>query len=197
MKSIASGEPQMACYKSKDYVTFIPRTKMVFATNNQLSSGDTSEGLTRRLIMVDFKVSFVDNPDPSDPYQRQKNIHILDSLIQELHSGGIFNWAYEGYKLLRAVGYFTETTDQTELVQDFRRSSNPILVFWEDNHGDFGDEISNQELYRGKYLQWCVDNGEKSVTSISFHREFKKVSNRVYEPYRTKTERGYRRLSPR
>lgn len=195
MKSIASGEPQMACYKSKDYVTFVPRTKMIFATNNQLASGDTSDGLTRRLVMVDFKVSFVDNPDPNDSYQRQKNINILDELTGELHSGGIFNWAYEGYKLLRAVGYFTETHDQTQLIQDFKRSSNPILVFWEDHHGDFGDSISNQDLYRKHYFQWCSDNGEKTVSSIAFHREFKKVSSKDYEPYRTKTERGYRRVT--
>lgn len=193
MKSIASGEPQSACYKSKDFVTFIPRTKLIFATNDQLSSKDTSDGLVRRLIMVDFKVSFVDNPDPGDPYQRQKNIYILDSLTQELNSGGIFNWAYEGYKLLRAVGYFTETHDQTQLIQDFKRSSNPILVFWEDHHYDFGDEISNQALYRDKYLQWCSDNGERPLPSVPFHREFKKVSSRVYETYRTSKERGYRR----
>ena len=197
MKSIASGEPQMACYKSKDFVTFIPRTKMIFATNNQLTSEDTSEGLTRRLIMVDFKVSFVDNPDPSDPYQRQKNINILDDLAHELNSGGIFNWAYEGYKLLQAVGYFTETADQQSMLQDFRRSSNPILVFWEDHHGNFGDSITNLDLYRGKYFQWCSDNGEKIVSSIAFHREFKKVSNRDYEPYRTSKERGYRRITPK
>lgn len=194
LKSIASGEPQSACYKSKDFVTFIPRTKLIFATNDQLSSGDTSDGLLRRLVMVDFKVSFVDNPDPNDSYQRLKNVDILESLIQELHSGGIFNWAYEGYKLLRAVGYFTETADQTQLLQDFKRSSNPILVFWEDHHGDFSSEITNQDLYRGKYLQWCVDNGEKSVSAITFHREFKKVSSRFYEPYRTKNERGYRKI---
>ena len=194
MKSIASGEPQMACYKSKDYVTFVPRTKMIFATNNQLASGDTSDGLTRRLVMVDFKVSFVDDPDPSDPYQKQKNINILDELTSELNSGGVFNWAYEGYKLLRTVGYFTETADQTQLLQEFKRSSNPILVFWEDYHGDFGDEISNQALYR-KYLQWCVDNGEKPATSRTFHREFKKVSTKEYESYRTNKERGYRRIA--
>lgn len=195
IKSIVSGEPQTACYKSKDFVTFSPRTKLIFATNSQLSSGDTSDGLTRRLIMVDFKVTFCDNPDSGDPYQRLKNVDILDSLTQELNSGGIFNWAYAGYKLLRSVGYFTETSDQTQLLEDFKRSSNPILVFWEDKHGDFGDSISNQSLYR-EYQQWCVDNGERSVTSNSFHREFKKVSSRAYESYRTAKERGYRRLKP-
>ena len=194
IKSIISGEPQSACYKSKDFVTFTPRTKLIFATNSQLSSGDTSEGLTRRLIMVDFKVSFVDNPDPSDPYQRQKNVDILDSLTEELNSGGIFNWAYEGYKLLRAVGYFTETNDQAALIQDFRRSSNPILVFWEDTSHSYSDSFTNSEIYHD-YLQWCVDNGEKPSTANTFHREFKKVASRDYDSYRSSTERGYRKMT--
>ena len=180
MKSIASGEPQMACYKSKDYVTFVPRTKMIFATNNQLASGDTSDGLTRRLVMVDFKVSFVDNPDPSDPYQKQKNINILDELTSELHSGGIFNWAYAGYQLLRAVGYFTETADQTQLLQDFKRSSNPILVFWEESEHRPA-EYEYPQAY-SDYCKWCLENGYKPSTSQKFHAEYRKVTAKYYEP---------------
>ena len=180
MKSIASGEPQTACYKSKDFVTFIPRTKLIFATNSQLSSGDTSEGLTRRLILVDFKVSFVDNPDPNDPYQRQKNINVLGDITQELHSGGIFNWAYEGYKLLRAVGYFTETADQTQLLQEFRRSSNPVLVFWEESENR-PDEYDRQQAY-SDYSKWCLENGHRPETAQKFHAEYRKVSSKYYQP---------------
>ena len=179
MKSIASGEPQSACYKGKDFVTFIPRTKLIFATNNQLASDDTSDGLVRRLIMVDFKVSFVDNPDPNDPYQRQKNIYILDSLTQELQSGGIFNWVYEGYKLLRTVGYFTETQDQQTLIQDFRRSSNPVLVFWEESEHR-PDEYEYQQAY-SDYSKWCLENGHKPFTSQKFHSEYRKVTAKHYE----------------
>ena len=194
MKSIVSGEPQSACYKSKDFVTFSPRTKLIFATNSQLSSGDTSDGLTRRLVMVDFKVSFVDNPDPADPYQRLKNVDILDSLTQELSSGGVFNWAYEGYKLLRQVGYFTETSDQTQLIEDFKRSSNPILVFFEEEIlPTLPQELSNKQLY-SDYKVWCAENSYTARTSNSFHREFKKLSQKHYEPFRTSTERGYRRV---
>ncbi len=197
IKSIASGEPLSACYKGQDFITFPPRTKMIFATNAQLSSGDTSEGLTRRLLLVDFKVSFVDNPDPNNPYERQKDVDILDKLTAELNSGGIFNWAYEGYKLLRAVGYFTETADQTQLIQEFKRASNPILVFWEDKQHDLlsgADSVSNSDMYYA-YCQWCACNGEKVLPSVSFHTEFKRVSSRVFEPYRTSKERGYRRVT--
>lgn len=193
MKQIASGETQSACYKSKDYVTFDPRSKLVYACNGQLQSGDTSDGLARRLIIVDFKVSFVDRPDPNDPYQRKKDIHILDSLTQELNSGGIFNWAYEGYKLLKTVGYFTETNDQTELLTEFKRSSNPVMLFWEENAVTLPESISNYDLYH-KYLQWCVDNGERPSKSSVFHREFKKLCGKAYTAYRTASERGYKRL---
>lgn len=179
IKSIISGEPQNACYKGQDFVTFPVRTKLVFATNAQLSSGDTSEGLTRRLIMVDFKVSFVDQPDPSNPYERQKNVDILNDLLVELQSGGIFNWAYEGYKLLRAVGYFTETADQAELIQDFKRSSNPILVFWEES--EFRpQEYEYQQAY-ADYVGWCENNGYKPTTSLKFHSEYRRVSAKHYE----------------
>jgi phage/plasmid-associated DNA primase len=158
--------------------------------NGELESGDTSDGLTRRLVIVNFLTQFVDYPDPKNPYQRQKNVDILDELQVELNSGGIFNWAYAGYQLLNTVGYFTETNDQEQLLTDFKRSSNPILVFYEDTHEKFGSRITNAELYK-LYLQWCVDNGEKSRTSIAFHREFKSVAKNDYEPFRTTHERGY------
>lgn len=180
LKSIASGEPQSACYKSKDFVTFVPRTKLIFATNDQLSSGDTSDGLLRRLIMIDFKVSFVDNPDPNDPYQRKKNVDILDSLVTELNSGGVFNWAYEGYKLLQAVGYFTETVDQTQLIQEFKRSSNPILVFWEESDS-IPAEYDYQQVYYD-YCQWCAVNGQRPESSQKFHREYQRITWKIYEP---------------
>lgn len=192
MKLIASGEPLSACYKSQDFVTFLSRVKLLFAMNGQLASGDTSDGLTRRLVIVDFVVSFVDFPDPNNPYERSKDVDILDKLIHELNSGGIFNWVYEGYKLLNTVGYFTETNDQAELLHDFKRASNPILVFYEDFLLDAPDTISNSELY-GKYRQWCCDSGERCVTSIVFHREFKRVAKRDFSPYRSKNERGYRK----
>ncbi len=180
IKSVISGEPQTACYKGQDFVTFPTRTKLVFATNAQLTSGDTSEGLTRRLIMVDFKVSFVDNPDPNDPYQRQKNVDILSDLITELNSGGIFNWAYEGYKLLRAVGYFTETADQAELIQNFKLSSNPVLVFWEESDHRPAEYDYNQ-VY-SDYVSWCDNNGYKPDTSLKFHLEYRKITSAYYEP---------------
>lgn len=180
MKAIASGEPISGCYKGEQFITFLTRTKLVYATNSQLTSGDTSEGLARRLIIVDFKVSFVDNPDPDDHYQRQKDIHIIDALNEELQSGGIFNWCYGGYKLLKTVGYFTETNDQAELIMDFKRSSNPVLLFWEE-FDVRPIEYEYKQAY-SDYTVWCDGNGYRPESSAKFHQEFKKLSTKHYEP---------------
>lgn len=195
MKEIASGETISACYKGEQYVSFTPRAKLIFAMNSQLKSGDTSDGLTRRLVIVDFLVSFVDFPDSNNPYERLKDVDIADKLLAELQNGGIFNWVYQGYKLLSTVGYFTETNDQEELLTEFKRASNPVLQFWEETDLREKSEFNNDEAYRS-YLQWCADNGERSTSSIAFHREFKAVSKHDYEPFRSNKARGYR-LKPR
>ena len=181
MKEIASGEPISACYKGEQYVSFTPRAKLLFAMNNQLKSGDTSNGLIRRLVIVDFLVSFVDFPNPNNPYERQKNINITDALISEVDSGGIFNWVYDGYKLLNSVGYFTETNDQEQLLNDFKRASNPILIFWEDNYEEANRyEIIYDQIY-SDYIKWCSTVGETTVSSQKFHLELKRLLKNRYD----------------
>lgn len=181
MKQISSGETISACYKNQNYVDFDPRAKLVFACNGQLEADDTSDALTRRLIIVDFKTSFVDYPDPNNPYQRQKDVDILDKLSKELDSGGVFNWAYEGYKLLNKVGYFTETADQERLLHDFKRASSPVRVFWDDWCPDeMPSEIIYNQIYED-YKAWCVQMGVRLESSVKFHAELKNILGRGYE----------------
>lgn len=181
LKMAASGERLSACYKGKDVIQFTPRAKLLFATNGQLSSGDTSDGLARRLIIVDFPMRFVNNP--SQPNELPMDINLMDKLLPELP--GIFNWAYAGYKLLKTVGYFTETANQKQLLQEFRRASNNVLQFWEETFVDadnYPPELSNQQLY-SDYRTWCVGAGETALNNIQFGIEFKKVSSDRYEKF--------------
>lgn len=196
LKQIASGESIQACYKGKDFIQFKPRAKLVFCCNGQLRSSDTSDGLARRLIIIDFPCKFVDFPDKSDPYQYEKDIGLLDKLFSELP--GIFNWVYQGYKDLIYYGGFTETDEHAELMKDFRRASNPIECFVEDLLEAPPKRISRTDIYR-QYTDWCEENGHKPLSSTRFHPEFKKCTKKSYETYecsvRTdagpRKERGY------
>lgn len=180
LKQIASGESIQACYKGKDHINFIPRAKLIFACNSQLKSSDTSDGLARRLIIINFPCKFVDFPDKDDPLQHEKDIYLYDKLMQELP--GIFNWAYQGYKDLLRFGGFTETDEHEQLMRAFRRASNPVEVFVADMLDNPPRSILRTDLYRD-YRNWCEDNGHKPLSSTKFYSEFERCTRKVYMPF--------------
>lgn len=192
LKQIASGESIQACYKGKDFVNFKSRAKLVFSCNGQLRSSDTSDGLARRLVIIDFPCKFVDFPDKDDPYQYEKDVNLFDKLLDELP--GIFNWAYQGYKDLIMYNRFTETDEHEQLMKAFRQASNPVEVFVEELLDNPPMRISRADLYRD-YRFWCENNGHKPLSSTKFHPEFRKRTGKVYEEYEetVRTEKGPRK----
>lgn len=177
LKQLASGEPIQACYKGKDNITFVSRAKLIFCCNGQLRSSDTSDGLSRRLVIIDFPCKFVEFPDPADPYQREKDIMLYDKLMLEL--SGIFNWAYRGYRDLLNFNSFTETDEHQQLMKAFRQASNPIECFVDDLMDNPLRETSFPSMYR-MYVAWCEDNGHKPMSSTRFHPEFKRCSKKLF-----------------
>lgn len=166
---IADGQIIQACYKGKDYVKYKPRCKLVFACN-AVPSAEIVNGLDRRLWFINFPCQYVEDPDPSDPMQRKRDVDIVPKLLAELP--GIFNWVYDGYKLLSQVGYFTETDEQLEILEQFRAVSNPVEEFCRDK--EFGDQISRDDLYRS-YRDWCEDAGHKPLSRTKFLPKFRDV----------------------
>lgn len=196
LKQLASGEAIQACYKGKDHIIFTPRAKLIFCCNGQLRSSDTSDGLARRLSIVDFPCKFVDFPDAGEQYQKQRDIDILDKLLPEL--SGIFNWAYQGYKDLIKFGGFTETDEHGQLMDNFRKASNPIECFVDELLDNPPDKMTRREAYIN-YTCWCEDNGHRPLSSTRFHPEFRKLTKKTYEDYcetvringAPRKERGY------
>lgn len=184
VKSIACGEQINGCYKGKDNINFTTRCKMIFACNSS-PKANVIEGLDRRLYFVDFPCKFVDFPDPSDPLQKEADRDIIPKLLKELP--GIFNWAYEGYKMLNTVKYFTETDEQEYYMQRFKETSNPITVFIEDCDHLFSGMIERGRLYE-EYVNWCSANGHKPKASSNFFADFcsilgNKIENAKYRPW--------------
>lgn len=196
LKQIASGEIIQACYKGKDFVQFRPRSKLLFCCNGQLRSSDTSEGLARRLIIIDFPCKFVDFPDKNDPYQYEKDVELLDKLLPEL--SGVFNWAYSGFKDLLTFNGFTETDEHQQLMKAFRQASNPVECFVDEMLDSPPKRITRQRLY-DMYSVWCESNGHRPLSSTRFHPEFRRCTKKTYEEYciavwcdnGSKKERGY------
>ena len=164
---IADGTSIQACYKGMNHIDFKPRCKLVYACN-AMPTAEIVNGLNRRMQFVDFPCQYVENPDPEDPKQKPRDINIIPKLNAELP--GIFNWAYEGYKLLMTVGYFTDAPEQQIFLEQFEQVSNPIAVFCDDSN--FYGFISRTEVYN-MYKLWCVDTGHKPLSRERFSPKFR------------------------
>ena len=164
---IADGTSVQACYKGMTHVDFIPRCKLIYACN-AMPTAEIINGLNRRMQFVDFPCQYVENPDPSNPKQKLRDINIIAKLTRELP--GIFNWAYAGYKLLNTVGYFTDAPEQSQLMQQFEQTSNPVMVFCEDKN--FHGTISRDEIYDW-YKMWCDRTGHKPLSREKFMPRFR------------------------
>lgn len=168
LKQIASGETISACYKGKNFISFNPRCKLLFATNGQLRSQDTSDGLLRRITILNFTQSFVDHP--SKPNERRRDTTLTPRLLANLPA--IFNWCLEGYLILLRTRDFTTMEDEEETKAEFMESSNPLITFLKDN--DLGSSISKKELYQ-LYSDWCDNNGHKRGSSTYLYRGLRKL----------------------
>ncbi len=183
MIKISDGTAIQACYKMKDYIDFIPRCKLVYACN-ELPTAEIIKGLDRRFQFISFPCQYVDVPDPNEPRQKLKDINLLSKLSAELP--GIFNWCYAGYRLLRNVGYFTDAPEQHDFLQQFRRVSDPVLVFCEDRN--FYGTISRDEIYDW-YKGWCDRTGHKPLSREKFLPKFRNyLGDRIKAERRTRID---------
>lgn len=189
---ISDGTLIQACYKGMTHITFEPRCKLIYSMNKAPVAA-VIEGLNRRLRFVEFPCSFVDFPDPKDKTQKQKNVNIIPELKAEL--SGIFNWAYEGYKLLMEAGYFTDTPEQGEITRQFEEVSDPIAVFCDEII--FEGRVTRDTVY-SRYKDWCESTGHKAFSRERFIPLFRKrmeVLKRIEDEYREnisgRTVRGF------
>ena len=180
---VADGTSIQACFKGMNHIDFIPRCKLVYACN-ALPTAEIINGLNRRMQFIDFPCQYVETPDPKNPKQKPRDINVVKKLLGELP--GIFNWAYEGYKLLNTVGYFTDTPEQQTLMQQFEQISNPVLVFCEDR--EFKGTVSRDDLYFW-YTLWCERTGHKPLSREKFMPKFREcMGERILDERRVRID---------
>lgn len=166
LKQISAGETIMGCYKGMNHIQFNPRCKLVYACN-EMPRAAVVKGLDRRMVFVDFPCKFVENPDPHNPLEKQKDIGVYAKLLSELT--GIFNWAYEGYKHLMETGNFDATDEQERYMQQFKEISNPVMVFCDDHQ--FQGVMTRDEIY-ALYGTWCENTGNRRLSREMFFPRF-------------------------
>ena len=162
-KQIVVGDTINGCFKNKDFVNFNPRCVMISACNDYIKSRDTTSGFLRRICFIDFPCKFEGE---------KADTELEGKLKTEL--AGIFNWAYEGYKRLREQKRFTETTEQSVMMEEFMQIMNPVAAFIREKFSECTGQIERSALYT-MYVTWCKEAGHEAQSRNKFIQSFRKT----------------------
>lgn len=149
-KIIVTGDPISLSVKHKEAIQTRITTKCIFLFNSILEIGsvDSSQGFWRRVIVMEFKNSFLKKD------KEKKNL--AKTLIEE-EGSGILRFALEGAKRLIDNDYkFSECASSESSLEEYKRSQNPLRAFLDDNiilDDDFS--LTRREI-RNEFIRYCV-----------------------------------------
>jgi putative DNA primase/helicase len=166
-KALTGEDYIMAERKNKDPFNFKPFARMMFSVNDNLprNYGDRSGGFYRRLIVIRFSKTIP---------QEQRDPNLRERLAVE--RDGIFMWALDGLKRLMANSYqFTETQRTQDELQRYKVENNSALLFAEERCSrDKDAECMREDLFN-KYRDYCIKNGLKSMSQITFNKDIESL----------------------
>ena len=175
LKNMASGEPITAELKNKDAFTFFMYAKNFFACNNIPAMDDFTEGLARRLRIVEFKNVFGVKGQPIAPTQGAKiATHDVDPELRDIAHGsgplvdeidGITWVLLEAYRGVVARGAYTNPKSSQAAVMNWSLGNNQLAQFVEDKCERAFDALVKSSELNTSYRAWAAENHIKNPLS--------------------------------
>lgn len=175
-KKLVTGETLIVERKGKDPFEIRNFGKLIFSANEIPRVNDTSDGLSRRLIIVPFNARFSSKDPDYDPF-------IKDKLMTEESLEYILLLGLQGLKRVLNTLEFTQVESVKNELQEYEKINNPILLFIDENR------IENepvQSIYN-IYSKWCYDGGMKPVNKTKFTKE---LINRGFATKQVRVTKG-------
>ena len=160
VKQIVTGDATSAEIKGGKVYSFIPKVKILAATNVFPKIDRIPDHATaRRLLILPFNNHF-------SPDKARKNM--LSLLLNE--QAGILNRAIEGLLRLKNNGWkFSYEQKSQQHLRDMVCSEFPVFEFVEEKIVADAESRVTYQVLRNAFLKWCKQNG---VTSLLSEREF-------------------------
>lgn len=159
-KKLVTGETVNVERKGKDPFDFENYSKLIFSCNEMPRINDLSDGLKRRLIFIPFNAKFSKKDTDYDPF-------IIDKLLSEQSLEYLLNIALEGLDRILFNREFTTPKVVEDTWNDYERKNNPVIGFIDE--GKIENELTT-DVYL-QYQTYCVSNGLKALSKVSFTRE--------------------------
>ena len=159
LKQIITGDPIEACIKYKSPFTFDPYCKVLFATNKLPYVEDKTEAFYQRLIIFNFTKIF---RGKKAKYKYHK------MLLKE--QSGIFNWAMEGFKRLKARGRFNPSEAMQTHVDSYKKDNNPLMLYTDENCIIADNATAHCKQIYLDYQNYCIENGYRPLSKNKFNK---------------------------
>ena len=155
IKAVVAGDWVTGREPYKQPMKFRPYAKHYLAMNKAPNITDTSHGMWRRIMVIDF---------PRVITEEEMDRDLETKLAQEL--SGIFNWAIEGYRRLKERSFrFLEPNSVMFSKQNYREEMDSMRAFVKAyliKSEDDNDRVKFGDVYQA-YLSFCQNEGKKEM----------------------------------
>ncbi len=182
-KALTGNDLMNAERKFEGSFEFRPFARLVFSANTAPRSDDSTHGFFRRWLVIPFTRSF----DESDPNTLPPEV-LNARLAEPGELSGLLNKALAALTAVRR-GRFTESASTRAAMDDFRRTTDPLAVWLDQNTVERGDGVIAKEELRRAYGQACQDAGRPVLGDVQFTATLKRL--------RSKVQPGQRRINGR
>lgn len=134
--------------------------RITIASNDFIDVPDHNGALKRRLNVIQFPVTFRDNPD----------LGLKEKLQAEVE--GIAIWALAGLKRLRDRGEFTRPPSSETALADWERDTNPMRSFVQDCLVPAADTLTMKDALFDCWNAWAREGKRSTWTRTVFMRRF-------------------------
>jgi|694.fasta_scaffold86665_3 putative DNA primase/helicase len=164
IKAIVSGDLMKTRPIYGSPIDFCSTAKIWWAMNDKPVIKDTTNAIWRRMKMIPFHRTF--DESTADPY-------LLEKLLHELP--GILNWAIEGLIRLNLNSRFTTAENAENAKQVYKDQSNPVSQWMNTMCVPTSYPTTLQGALYTSFKNWCIDNGERLITSTQFTLDLKRL----------------------
>lgn len=166
------------------------KTHTLFLLTNALPHASGNDyALWKRIHLIPFKFSYVDDPAMLDEKKADKNL--AEKLKQE--ATGILAWMVEGCLIWQSKGLAPPAIVTAETLK-YQKNEDTIGRFLDEAcRVDTNGGVKAGDLFRA-YKEWCSGEGLRYVNGTRFGIEMKKRLD--YEPGRHITYIGIRLMTP-
>lgn len=158
IKSLSGGDKITARRLHENNFSFKPVCKIWLYTNNYPKTDDTSEGILRRLRVIDFPHTF----------RGTERILDYDKILLVKEAPGILRWLVEGCLMWQEEGLQDMPKSITRAIETYKTENNPLIEFIDEKCvREEGESIKASILY-AHYSNWCQQLRKPPVTLSSF-----------------------------